>query len=263
MALFTSGKFFTSNRPELLTPVKRPCIYAITLTHSGEASVTMKYNAAIQRLSGKDNTQHYFQITRTELRINDTPATDYIASDLAAQCGSVIYPLQLHIGESGQTLSVPNYKEILARWKERMIAIKQYFVGPEAAEYIAHTDNTIQNQDLFLQALQQDLFLRTWFSLLYTGYRKQFTADYPLQAFHTPLSFSVVQQRPPMGSMQDNIHQKGTLISEAYTGSMEIKCTLNKTCDFIQQIEGYWELLENGKPRKISIRTVSIEDASS
>ncbi|PSL49720.1 hypothetical protein CLV51_1011055 [Chitinophaga niastensis] len=262
MALFTLGKIFTSNRPELLTPVKLPHIYTITLVYTGDAAVTLKYNAEVQRLSGKDNTQHYFQVTRTALRINDQPATDYLATDLAAQCGSVIYPLQLHIGQGGQILSVPNYKEILVRWNERMAGLKQYFVGQEAEEYIAHTDNTIQNPELFIQSLKQDLFLSAWFSLLYTGYRKQFTVDYPLQAFQAPISFSVVQERPPMGGPQDNIHQKGTLISEALTGSMEIKCLLNKPRDFIQQVEGYWELQENEKTRTIAIRAICVEGES-
>jgi hypothetical protein len=149
-----------SRRP-VSVEVQPESIYEVKLCYAG---TILKFNAAASRVTVGDNTRNFFQINRSAVLINDEAASDYIATDLAAQCGSVIYPLQVEVVDR-EMIRVFNYEEIRKRWAEKEPLIRQYFTGVDAYEYINATKATLENETQFLQALRQDPFLTRWFDV--------------------------------------------------------------------------------------------------
>lgn len=240
MTLFSLGKIFSSNMPAPLTPVTPTHIYSITLVYTGTTRVKLQFNADICRMQE----QSVFTINRSNVLINGKPASNMLAGDLAARCGSVIYPLQVQVGNTGDITVVWNYKEIQQRWRSEEAQLLQYFVGEEAEAYIAATADTINDPVRFLQSIQQDLFLCTYFHLLHASKR----VAYPLQAFAPPLSFDITQQATANG----DIHQHG----QCEHGSLEIKASFMQHRSFLRLIEGRW----NYHQQEVAIRAFCLNE---
>lgn len=224
MTLFSLGKIFSSNMPAPLTPVTPTHIYSITLVYSGATRVKLQFNADICQMQERA----VYTINRSDVLVNGKPAANALAGDLAARCGSVIYPLQVQVSDSGAITLVWNYKEIRQRWQAQEAQLLRYFTGEAAIAYIAATAETINDPDRFLQSIQQDLFLSTYFQLLRGSNRVAYT----LRPFAPPLLFNITQQRSPGG----DIHQHG----QCDNGSLEIKASFMRDRAFLRLIEGRW-----------------------
>lgn len=211
--------------PAPLTPVTPTHIYSITLVYSGATRIKLQYNADICQMQERS----VYTINRSNVLVNGKPASNALAGDLAARCGSVIYPLQVQVGDSGDIILVWNYKEIRQRWQSAETQLLRYFTGEEAVEYIAATADTINDPDRLLQSIRQDLFLTTYFHLLHGSRRVAYT----LRPFAPPVLFDITQQRGPGG----DIHQHG----QCEHGSLEIKASLMHDRAFLRLIEGRWE----------------------
>lgn len=242
MTLFSLGKIFSSNMPAPLTPVTPTHIYSVTLVYSGATRVKLQYNADICQMQEKS----VYTINRSNVLVNGKPASNALAGDLAARCGSVIYPLQVQVSEHGDIILVWNYKEIRQRWQAQEAQLRQYFTGDEAIAYIAATADTMHDTDRFLQSIKQDLFLSTYFHLLRGSKRVAYT----LRPFAPPLLFDITQQRDPGG----NIHQYG----QCGNGSLEIKASFMQDRRFLRLIEGRWD--HNGQEVAIRAFCLTEED---
>jgi hypothetical protein len=243
MTLFSLGKIFSSKMPAPLTPVTPTHIYSITLVYSGATRVKLQYNTDICQMNEKS----VYTINRSQVLVNGKPASNALAGDLAARCGSVIYPLQVQVGDSGDILLAWNYTEIRQRWQAQETQLLQYFTGEDAIEYIAATADTMNDPDRFLQSIRQDLFLRTYFHLLRGSKRVAYT----LRPFAPPLLFDITQQRLAGG----DIHQHG----QCDNGSLEIKASFMKGQAFLRLIEGRW----NQGEQEVALRAFCLteEDA--
>ncbi|MBC9930273.1 hypothetical protein [Chitinophaga qingshengii] len=248
-----------------LVPAQPPCIHTVTIVFETAAPQTIRYNTTVQRLSyPRDSSLVFFSITRTDILINGSLAGDYLAGDLAAQCGSVIYPLQVKLENGGRIAAVPNYAGILQRWTEKKVQLERYFTGEMAETYIQHTDATLRDPEAFRQSLSRDLFLGIYFPLLFANYKTQREVTYPVIPFAPPLSFDIQQNRTPFGSVPDVIVQKGVLSADTPSlyreGQLDIKCTLTPTRHYIQQLEGKWAVREADQHHQISIGIVCMEE---
>lgn len=99
-----------------------------------------------------------FQLERGKITVNGEPASAYVALDLAAKCGELIYPLQV----DALFTALFNHETIKQRWAEKEVSLKKYFTGPEALAYIEATGRTVLDAAALMQALQQDHFLAWW-----------------------------------------------------------------------------------------------------
>lgn len=231
MPLFSVRKMFTGKTEKKVT-VHDPNIYTVTLTYHGDADTRLKFNTEISRMTVGDDTSQYFQITRSDVRVNDEDTTNYIASDLAAQCGSVLYPLQIQIRQDGSMQSILNHPEILQRWDEKIVRLKQYFTGREAHSYIDATGDTIGQASTLLNAIRQDLFLSVYFQIQCAGNRDSFKASYCLFPFEPPVVYDVI---PTGNRMMNNLRQTGK--EETGNGNLEIKYTFHKIHGLIQSLQ--------------------------
>lgn len=240
------GKLFGSK--PVIPEVHRARIYTISLIFHSDIRTVLKFNAEISRVTIGDDTRHFFQFNRSDVRINDEPSSDHLASDLAAQCGSVMYPLIIQIADDGHITGIFNHKEIMGRWNEKEPLLKQYFTGPEAAAYIAASKATLDEEITFLHAVKQDLFLTTWCYLMFAGYREQLQAAYCLIPFKEPYRFNIEQTGLRRA---ETVIQKGKQTDGEST--MEIKYSISDS-SFIQSMDCIWTMPD----RRVSLTAVKL-----
>ncbi|MVT09217.1 hypothetical protein [Chitinophaga tropicalis] len=232
--MFSVRKIFAGRAEK--KEVHAPRIYSVMLTYKGNTNALLKFNMEICRMTVGDNTTQYFQITRSDVMVNDEDTTDHVASDLAAQCGNVLYPLQVQIGQDSTISSVFNHQEILQRWKEKKELLKQYFTGADADSYIEATGNTIEQESTLLPAIKQDLFLTAYCNTLLAGNRNGFKVSYYLFPFETPVTYDVTLTG---NRMMNNLQQSGR--QENGDGIMEMKYTFYKTHGPLQTLNAQWK----------------------
>ncbi|HJT74472.1 MAG TPA: hypothetical protein VJ720_10645 [Chitinophaga sp.] len=252
MPLFSLRKIFTG-KTEKNVQVHDPRIYAVTLTYKGNTSTQLKFNMEISRMTVDDNATQYFQVTRSDVRINDEDTTDRVASDLAAQCGNVLYPLQVQIGLDGNMISILNHPEILQRWKEKQEQLKQYFTGPDAYSYIEATGNTLEQESSLLPTIRHDLFLAAFWNALLTGNRNNFKTSYYLFPFEEPVIYDITLTG---NRMMNNLRQSGK--QENGDGTMEIKYSFNRIHGLIQLLDVQWKAERRDQPLQITLTATCI-----
>lgn len=235
MPLFSVRKMFTSKVDNKVT-LHAPRIYAVTLTYQGSASTQLKFNMEICRMTVGDDMTHYFQITRSAIRVNDEDTSDYIAADLAAQCGNVLYPLQIQIGQNGNMTGILNHQTILQRWQGKKGGLKQYFTGPDAHSYIDATDDTLSEESSLLSAIRHDLFLAAFFQVQFVGSRTAFKVPYHLFPFEIPVMYETTQTG---NRVMNNLRQSGR--QENGEGTMEIKYVFHRIHGLVQSLEAQWD----------------------
>ncbi|TWV91504.1 hypothetical protein [Chitinophaga pinensis] len=247
MSLFSVRKMFTGKTEKKVT-VHDPYIYTVTLTYHGDADTRLKFNTEISRMTVDYDTTQYFQITRSDVRINDEDTSDYLASDLAAQCGNVLYPLQLQIGQHGSIQSILNHPAILQRWEEKKSRLKQYFTGPEAHSYIDATGDTLGQESSLLNAIRQDIFLSAFFQVQCAGNRDHFKTSYVLFPFEVPVVYDVI---PTGNRMMNNLRQTGR--EEKGSGALEIKYTFHKIHGLIQSLQAQLDAARDKRVAQITL----------
>lgn len=202
-------------RVDVLTPVE----YTVTIHHPA----VLEFAMSVSRMKVEDDQRTFFQFDRGEVTIDGDAASDYLAADLAARCGQLLYPLQVCVAADGSITQIFNHPDILKRWEEKAPHLQEYFAGPEAAGYIDATGKTLQNEAAVLHALQQDLFLTCWCNLAMGGQR----TAYRLIPFKEPVPYE-----------------------------HDIKFTVNKLTKMIDTITAEWKFEQDGSPRRTLLTAV-------
>ncbi|WP_343671119.1 hypothetical protein [Chitinophaga sp.] len=202
-------------RVEVLTPVE----YTVKIQYPS----VLEYTMTVSRMKVEDDHQIFFQFDRGEVMVNGDAASDYLAADLAAQCGQVLYPLQVSVATGGSITGIFNHPEILKRWTEKEPRLQEYFAGPGATEYISATGKALQDEGAVLRALQQDLFLTCWCNLATGGKR----TAYQLVPFREPVPYE-----------------------------HDIQFTVNKLTKMIDTITAEWHFEQDGSPRRTQLTAV-------
>lgn len=202
-------------RVDILTPVE----YTVRM----QSPAVLEFTMSVSRMKVEDDQRTFFQFDRGEVTINGDAASDYLAADLAAQCGQLLYPLQVCVAADGSITRIFNHPEILKRWEEKEPRLQEYFAGQGAAEYISATGRTIQDENAVLRALQRDLFLTCWCNLAMGGSR----TAYQLIPFKEPVPYE-----------------------------HDIKFTVNKMTKMIDTITAEWHFEQDGSPRRTQLTAV-------
>lgn len=202
-------------RVEVLTPVE----YAVRM----ESPAVLEFTMSVSRMKVENDQRTFFQFDRGEVTINGDAASDYLAADLAAQCGQLLYPLQLCVAADGSIIHVFNHPALLKRWEEKEPHLQEYFAGAEASAYISATGRVIQDEKAILHALRQDLFLTCWCNLAMGGRR----TAYQLIPFREPVPYE-----------------------------HDIKFTVNKLTKMIDTITAAWQFEQDGRPRRTQLTAV-------
>jgi hypothetical protein len=202
-------------RVEVLTPVE----YTVSIQYPS----VLEFPMSVSRMKVEDDQRTFFLFDRGDVTIDGDASSDYIAADLAAQCGQLLYPLQVCVAADGRITQIYNHPEILKRWEEKEPHLQEYFAGPEATEYIAATGKTLQDEAAVLRAMQQDLFLTCWCNLAMGGQR----TAYQLIPFKAPVPYE-----------------------------HDIKFTINKMTKMIDTITAEWKFEQDGSPRRTQLTAV-------
>lgn len=202
-------------RVEILTPVE----YTVTIQYPA----VLEFPMAVSQMKVEDDTRIFFQFDRGDVTVNGDASSDYIAADLAAQCGQVLYPLQVCVAADGSITQIFNHAEILKRWEEKEPHLQEYFAGDEARAYISATGKVIRDEAAVLRAMQQDLFLTCWCNLTMGGRR----SAYQLIPFQEPVPYE-----------------------------QDIKYTVNKMTKMIDTITAEWTFEQEGSPRRTQLTAV-------
>lgn len=202
-------------RVEVMTPAD----YRVKIQYPSVLEFTM----TVSRMKVEDDQRIFFQFERGDVTIDGEASSDYLAADLAAQCGEILYPLQLSVAADGSITAIFNHSEILKKWQEKEPQLSAYFSGPEATEYITATGKTLLEQGALLRAMQQDLFLTCWCNVAMGGQR----TAYQLIPFKTPVPYD-----------------------------HDIKFTINKLTKMIDTIHAEWTFEQDGTPRRTQLTAV-------
>lgn len=157
----------------------------------------VKFTTSIKYITTLENGNRVFEINRTSiLYINDI-VPDNTIDELAYECGTVYYPLQVELGENGKILSIYNYGEIVDRWQIKKGNLSSYFKGEVVEQYIQLTDETIQSKIDLTDCFTKDLFFDIYFSSIYKIYitGEAFKTDkyFPLIGKSLPIKFSCIE----------------------------------------------------------------------
>lgn len=247
MSLFSVRKMFTGKAARKVT-VHAPRIYTVMLTYKGSATTQLKFNMEICRMTVDDDRNHYFQISRSAVRVNDEETADYIAADLAAQCGNVLYPLQVQIGQDGNMTGILNHPTILQRWQDKKERLKQYFTGPDAHSYIDATSDTLAEEGNLISAIRHDLFLAAFFHVQFAGNRTGFRVPYHLFPFEIPVMYEATQTG---NRMTNNLRQSGR--QENGRGTMDIQYAFHRIHGLVQSLQAQWDADRQEKYLQISL----------
>ncbi|WPQ60622.1 hypothetical protein SIO70_19920 [Chitinophaga sancti] len=204
-----------SPRVEILTPVE----YTVKIQYPSVLTFTM----TVSRMKVEDDPGIFFQFERGEVTVNGEASSDYLAADLAAQCGQVLYPLQVGVASDGSITRVFNHAEIKKKWQEKEPYLLDYFTGPEAIEYIIATGCALRDEGAVLHAMQQDLFLTCWCNVAMGGKR----TSYQLVPFKEPVPYE-----------------------------HDIRFTINKLTKMIDTIHAAWTFEQDGTPRRTQLTAV-------
>jgi len=123
--------------------------------HYSNGQLLIQYNVAV-KLSGRK--KHYIlQLNRT-----DVESGGIITMHLSWQSNADKYCIRWNVllVNTPKITAVYNHKEIVSRWLKESVAIKQYYTGETADDYILQTEQTLLQQDKLLQVLHDDLFLK-------------------------------------------------------------------------------------------------------
>ena len=164
-----------------------------------------------------------FYINKKEVYLhNNVPSA--IVDRLSAECGKVLYPLQITVSNPGVFTAVHNIEEIKKRWRDKKPSLQQYYNGPIAQNIINNMDKALADTTLVYNALAQDWFYTLFFAPVYhvhkPGHLCNADIRLPFEAYNKPVLF--------------NVQQTG---SEALTVDGHIEVTVQGSCTDPRSLE--------------------------
>ncbi|CAM4074475.1 hypothetical protein SAMN06265348_102293 [Pedobacter westerhofensis] len=195
--------------------------YGVLYTFTeGDKTHTIKYNLDVTYVKTIIDRARIFKLERTTpVYVNDIEP-DLLVDELAYECGKIFYPLMIEVDFDGKFLSVLNHSEITTRWKEKKIAVSEYFKGELTEKYIQLMDSAIATPEQVTEIFANDLFISVYFSSVYKSYTSQYAikrnTTFPILGQAAAVLFEVaetIDQDLNEADKIEIIHQ-GTIIDE-------------------------------------------------
>ena len=111
----------------------------------------------------KNEQYHIFKFNKNSILINGE-IPDMKAYELALDCSSVLFPVELGIDFNGKIEDIHNYRVILNKWKENKQRLLQKYEDENSRQYINKVDIRIESKELLLENLSKELFIQFYFS---------------------------------------------------------------------------------------------------
>jgi len=248
-----------------------------------------KIHYEIEMLFSNSSGANIFYINKKEVYIHDN-VPSAIVDRLSAECGKVLYPLQIIVSKQGAFTSVNNIEEIQKRWQNKKPFLQQYYNRPIADNIINSMDKALANTQFIYSALVQDWFYTLFFSPVYHVHKigHQCSADIrlPFEAYNKSVLFNVQQNSSDVltadehieikvkgnctdpRSLEDIIKGSPIPVSKATagiytapTGSVDLVYKLLPSNLSISSITGNCKMnLHNGKQKTVTVEIYNLKE---
>ncbi|AZA54736.1 LysM peptidoglycan-binding domain-containing protein [Chryseobacterium sp. G0201] len=138
--------------------------YKVKITDFNEGNIEneTEFEIDIQYI-GKDDQHHIFKFNKNSILINGE-IPDMKAYELALNCSSILFSVELGIDFNGKMADIHNYRVILNKWKENKQRLLQKYEDENSRQYIDKVDIRIESKELLLENLSRELFIQFYFS---------------------------------------------------------------------------------------------------
>ncbi|MFP3590573.1 hypothetical protein [Chryseobacterium sp. SIMBA_038] len=134
----------------------------ITDFNEGNTENETEFEVDVQ-YHGKNEQYHIFKFNKNSILINGE-IPDMKAYELALDCSSVLFPVELGIDFNGKIADIHNYRVILNKWKENKQRLLQKYSDENSRQYIDKVDIRMESRELLLKNLRSELFIQFYFS---------------------------------------------------------------------------------------------------
>ena len=162
----------------------------------GNDNKQQKIHYEIEMVFSNNDGRNIFYINKKEVYLHDT-VPSAIVDRLSAECGKVLYPLQITVSNQGVFTAVYNIEVIKKRWQDKKPSLQQYYNGPVAQSIINSMDKALSDKALVYNALAQDWFYTLFFAPVYhvhkPGHLCNADIRLPFESYNKPVLFNVQQ----------------------------------------------------------------------
>lgn len=164
--------------------------------------------------------QSLFEINRHAVYINNQEP-DLIVEQMADKMGSIIYPLKIKTGETGEIREVTNQQDILDRWLKLRPDLEEYYVGYVAKNIFDKAQKRLQSRSRFLNDIKKPIFHQLYFLPLWNKLDEEGNHSFEQtlyldkqSPFHYKIDIKLEKEISPTNKVF--INATGSLDSESY-----------------------------------------------
>lgn len=145
--------------------------YAIKITDIQKKTTIQdisEFDVLLQYLSKDQEDHHIISYHKKNLTVNGE-APQLKIYELAQQCITCLYPIELKIDTKGNLTGIHNYKKIYNAWLNEKQKLQHLYEDEYSLQYIKTFDDIISHSSNLMKCMKRDLFLQFYFSC-YTQY---------------------------------------------------------------------------------------------
>ncbi len=150
-----------------------------------------------------------FQVQKAEYIINKKPANTKL-EELAIQCSSCYYPVEILMATNGEIVGIANHSEIQNRWFSRAPKIRSYFTGEVVDRYLDGVENKVTNESKFSEIISRDFLLNLFFLPYFYDENETQSVCYK-KLFPQQFVFKLQQQKKTNEHNELKINQSGII----------------------------------------------------
>lgn len=190
----------------------------------------VKFEMNIKHVGISASGRHLLSLNREKetVCINDRQP-EILVDKLAADAGSILYPLVVEMETNGAIRSVANYAEIKKRWTRAKEKISNYYKGADVEKYLVLMEERIYAEDLLQKSLEYDFFLAIYFAPVYQRYDVSqgnvVHQSFPMNGQCKPQQYKICYKAEPelndFGAI--TIHGRGILADDRSMHDLELQ----------------------------------------
>jgi hypothetical protein len=160
----------------LFEPDKKNKTYTVLYVFGeDEEKTTLSFQVNTQFLGKYKDSFVYGVNRKPACFVNEEQASSF-SDELALKTVQALYPLHIRVDVTGKWQEVMNLNDIRRKWKDYKAPLLDYYEGEWIDAYLQEMEKTITSPTLLQLALEQDLFLNTFFSGIHINYYDKFKA---------------------------------------------------------------------------------------
>ena len=161
----------------------------------GQSKNEIRYKLDISFTGNVENEIRTYRIERdSNIYVNDQKPDGFI-DKLAFEVSECLYPIDVKTSKKGKLIKILNFEEIVLRWGKRKELINEKYKSELTIKYIEATEKSLKSEDVFLEKISKDWFLKLYFDSLYKFYSEDLYVNesvcYPIVGNIKPIGYQV------------------------------------------------------------------------